>query len=181
MKHLVRAGVFAASLLSGTEYSYEITPIVGYTFPNNDQELRDHTVFGAQIRLNDVYRTFKPEISVIYSDTDRKDEQVGDTDIFRSALNGVYEFEKTDRFTPFLKAGLGYEIMSDHYYDNHNSLFGDAGAGVKIGLTKHIALKLEMMEMVKYNKSNWDANLIYMAGVNFAFGKKQPISTPPRF
>lgn len=154
---------------------------LGYAFPNCDQELSDHTVFGAEIQFNDVNSLFKPELSVIYSDTDRKDERVGDTDIFRSALNGVYEFEKIDRFAPFVKAGLGYEIMSDHCYDNHNSLFGDAGAGVKIGLTKHMMLKLEMIEMVKYNKSNWDTNLLYLAGFNFSFGEKRLTSIPRLF
>lgn len=181
MKHIALAGVLAASLLDAGEYGYEITPVLGYTFPNYDQELCDHTVSGVQLQFNDVYRTFKPEISVIYSDTDRKDEQVGDTDIFRLALNGVYELKTIDRSTLFLKAGVGYEIMSDHYYDNHNSFFGDAGVGVKIGLTKQLALKLEMMEMVKYNKSNWDTNLIYMAGFTYAFGTNPPISTLQRF
>lgn len=61
---------------------------------------------------------------------------------------------------------------SKNYFDssNHNSLFGDAGTGVKIGLIKHMMLKLEMIEMVKYNKSNWDTNLLYLAGFNFSFG-----------
>ena len=101
----------------------------------------------------------------------------GDTNIFRTALNGVYEFEKSNTITPFVKMGAGYETMSNHEYDNHNSGFGDAGAGVKIALADQIAVKLEVIDMVKFNDYNWDNNLLLLAGLNFAFGEKaQPVA-----
>jgi len=171
MKTLAFSALIAASLLGAGEYKYEVTPVIGYTFPDYEQLLQEHTVTGVQMQFNDLYTALKPELMLIYSDTDRYDERVGDTDIFRLALNGVYEFQNYYNVTPFVKAGLGYETMSDHYYDNHNALFGDAAAGVKIGLTKRIGLKFEAMEMLKYNNPDWHNNLIYMGGVNFAFGE----------
>jgi OOP family OmpA-OmpF porin len=170
MKKRVFTYLFVSSLLGASEYRYEIAPTIGYTFPNHDQLLREHTVTGMQMRFNDVKTDVKPEILFLYSDTDRRDEEVGDTDIFRLALHGVYEFQRDGTVLPFVKGGMGYEIMSDHYYDNHNSVFADAGAGIKIRFSKQIALNIEALEMVKYNKANWDVNLLYMAGLSYAFG-----------
>ncbi|MFA5216809.1 outer membrane protein [Sulfuricurvum sp.] len=171
MKKLAFLAFLATSLLSGSDYKYEITPVLGYTFPNHDQELRDHTVTGVQLQFNEVNTPIKPELLFLYSDTDRRDDR-DDVDISRLVLHGVYEFHHINRLTPFMKGGIGYEIMSDHYLDNHNSPFADAGAGLKIGLTDQISLKIEALEMLKYNKANWDLNLLYMLGLNYAFGQK---------
>lgn len=171
MKKTILLYTLVTLLAQGSEYKYEIAPTIGYTFPSHDQFLREHTVTGIQIQYNDVNAAFKPEFLFLYSDTDRRDEEVGDTDITRLALNGVYEFQTDGIVSPFAKAGLGYEIMSDHYYDNHNSLFADGGAGIKIRLSKQVSLKIQALEMLKYNKANWNLDLLYMAGINYAFGQ----------
>ncbi|HEX5670030.1 MAG TPA: outer membrane beta-barrel protein [Sulfuricurvum sp.] len=161
-----------ATVLSASENPYEVAPMIGYTFPNGGQQIRDHTVFAAEVQFNDIGAFVKPELSLMYGDVDRNDERSGDVDIFRSAVNGVYEFQQYySQITPFVKAGIGYETMSDHVYDNQNGFFIDGGVGVKIAITQQIAFKLEAIEMQKYNHSDWDNNLVYMAGVAFAFGE----------
>lgn len=162
---------FTSLLLNGSETSYEITPLIGYTFPNGGQQIRDHTVFAAEGQFNGFNTFLKPEFSLMYGDVDRNDEQVGDIDLFRSAINGVYEFENHHRITPLIKAGLGYEVMSDHHYDNQNGFFLNIGVGVKIALDKKLAFKLEAIEMQKYNASDWENNLVWMAGITLAFGQ----------
>jgi OmpA-OmpF porin, OOP family len=176
MKKLAISSLLAATLLSASNYNYEISPMAGYALPNA-QDLKNNLVYGAEMQFNNVDSIIKPELSVLYSDADYQHE-AGDTDIFRSSLNGVYELSKSNRFTPFLKAGLGYETMSSHQYDNHNSAFADAGAGVKVGITDQIALKLEAIEMLKFNNYNWDNTLLLMAGLNFAFGEKAQPAAP---
>lgn len=143
--------------------------MIGYTFPNGGQEIRDHTIFVAEGQFNNFDTVLKPELSVMYGDVDRNDELVGDIDIFRFALNGVYEFEKIYFITPLIKVGLGYETMSDHIYGNHNGFFVDAGVGMKILLDKNVAFKIEAIEMQKYNHSQWDNNLVYLAGFVITF------------
>ena len=143
--------------------------MIGYTFPNGGQQIRDHTVFAAEVQFNDFDTFIKPELSLMYGDVDRNDELSGDIDIFRTAINSVYEFQKYKGVTAFIKAGLGYETMSDHLYDNANGIFADAGAGVKISLSERIDFKLEAIEMQKYNHSQWDNNLIYLAGFGITF------------
>lgn len=156
-------------LLNASDTSYEITPMIGYTFPNGGQQIRDHTVFVTEGQFNAFETLLKPELSLMYGDVDRNDELVGDIDIFRSAINGVYEFEKYHLITPLIKVGLGYETMSDHIYGNQNGFFVDAGVGIKIAIDKKLAFKFEAIEMQKYNHSDWDNNLVYLAGFSIAF------------
>ncbi|HEX5623498.1 MAG TPA: OmpA family protein [Sulfuricurvum sp.] len=177
MKKTTLSLLLFTALLGANEYNYEISPMVGYAFPNSGQDLKDHGVYGAEMQFNGVDSVIKPELSVLFSDADYENG-AGDTDIFRSALNGVYELQKSNGITPFVKAGLGYETMSEHQYDNHNSLFADVGAGVKISLAEQIALKLEAIQMVKFNDFNWDNNMLLMAGLNFAFGEKAQPAAP---
>ena len=171
MKKIAISALLAAVMLGATDYNYEISPMAGNVSSNNHQELEDQDVYGAEVQFNDLGTFFKPELSVYYSDGTYNGGR-GDTNIFRTALNGVYEFERSNTITPFLKMGAGYEVMSNHEYDNHNGAFGDAGAGVKIALAEQIAVKLEVIDMVKFNNFNWDNNLLLLAGLNFAFGEK---------
>ncbi|MDD5052072.1 MAG: OmpA family protein [Sulfuricurvum sp.] len=176
MKKLAFSALLAATLLGATDYNYEISPMVGYVFPNSAQDLKNHAAYGAEMQFNNVDTLLKPELSVLFSNADYKPAP-GSVDIFRSALNGVYDLKTSNNITPFVKAGLGYETMSNHQYNNHNSVFADAGAGVKVGLSDQIALKLEAIEMLKFNHFNWDNNLLLMAGLDFAFGEKaQPVA-----
>ena len=176
MKKIAFSALLAATLLTASDFNYEISPIAGYAF-SHGQNIKDHGVYGVELQYNDVPSVIKPELSVLFSDADYK-HGAGDTDIFRAALNGVYNLTSSNGITPFVKAGLGYETMSDHQLDNHDSLFGDVGAGVKIALAEQIALKVEAIQMLKFNDFNWGDNLLLMAGLNFAFGEKAAPAIP---
>ena len=179
MKKIVLSALLASAVLSASDYKYEISPMIGYAYSNGIQELRDHTVFAGEMQFNNLFDSaIKPELSLMYSDADRNDELVGDVDIFRSAINGVYEFAHFGPVTPFVKAGAGFESMSDHLYGNHNGFFVDAGAGLKVPLTQQLSLKLEAIEIQKYDHSNWDNTLIVLGGLNFAFGAKAQPAAP---
>lgn len=176
MKKLLFSSLLAATLLGASDYNYEVSPMVGYALPNA-QDLKNHGVYGAEFQYNGVDSLIKPELSVLYSNADYE-QNAGSSNIFRSAVNGVYNLNNINGVTPFVKAGLGYETMSNHQFDNHNSVFADAGAGVKFPVTEQIALKLEAIEMAKFNNFNWDNNLLLMAGLNFAFGEKAQPAAP---
>jgi len=176
MKKLALSGLLAATLVSAAEYNYEISPMAGIAIPNDGQWMKNHGVYGAEMQFNECGTALKPELSFLYSNADYINA-AGSTNIFRSALNGVYELPKSNDITPFVKMGLGYEMMNNHQFDNHNGAFADAGAGVKIGLAEQLALKLEAVKMVKFNNFTFDNNLLLMAGLNFAFGEKpQPVA-----
>jgi len=55
----IALSILIATVLSASEYAYEITPMIGYTFPNGGQQIRDHTVFAAEVQFNDLDAFFK--------------------------------------------------------------------------------------------------------------------------
>ncbi len=181
MKKALFSSLIAASLLGASEYNYELSPVAGYVYTEGNTGVENHPLYGAQFQFNNLGTLLKPEISVLFGNADFENN-MGDTDIVRTAVNGVYEYATNGKLTPFAKVGLGYQYLSDHTYDNHNSLFADAGAGVKIALAKQLALKLEALYLLDFNDYRWDSNLALLAGLNFAFGEKAqprpPVSEP---
>lgn len=172
-KTLLVSTLLASSLLLAQEYNYEVTPVVGYNISEGNLNLKNHSILGGELQFNNLGMPVSPELSVLYSNADF-DPSMGSTNIYRIALNGVYEYKKIAFLTPFAKAGLGYETMSEHQKDatgNEDSPFVDAGLGVKMPITKHIALKLEAVYMLKNNDNRWDNNLAALAGINIAFGE----------
>ena len=162
--------LLAAATLFGSDYKYEVTPVIGYDIAEGNINVENYLTYGAEFQYNS--DTFlKPELSLLYATTDYEDGyEPNDTDVVRLMLNGVHEYGKWGKVVPLAKIGLGYENMSDNYSGNSNSLFADAGVGAKLPLTKRLALKLEAMMMWKFNNYRWDNNFAALAGLNFAFG-----------
>ena len=169
---LLCAGLLLATVTIAKPYDYEITPIVGYNIAEGNLGLKDQALIGGEFQLNNIGMPVSPELSILYANGDYKNSAAG-TNLYRIALNGVYDYEKNSIFTPFVKAGLGYESMSTHQAGNLDSPFIDAGAGAKIAIIKHLALKLEAVYMLKNNNNRWDNNLALLAGVTFSFGDKR--------
>lgn len=172
MKYTIAfSALLAAALLGASDNNYEISAMSGYTIPNDGQFLDDYSTYGVEMQLNSFETPLKPELSVFYSNGDYKYDS-GNTKIFRSALNGVYEFEKGLIATPFFKIGAGYESMSNSAFGNHDGFFADAGVGIKIDLAPQIALKLEAIKMVKSNDGSFNNNLLLMGGLTYSFDQK---------
>lgn len=165
-----------------SDYNYEVTPVVGYNFSENATGLENSTLYGAEFQYNAVDSVIKPELSLLYSNTDYTNSTL-DTGIYRMALNGVYEYDKVGIFTPLAKMGVGYENIDfvNTQRDSHDGAFLDAGVGAKIDLVNDIALKLEAVYMLKDGvDSAMDNNLALLAGINIPFGKKpQPEPVKP--
>jgi OOP family OmpA-OmpF porin len=179
-KLLLIPALLLGSVVMATDYNYEITPLIGYNIAEGNIDLDDYAVFGAEIQYNGLDSIFKPELSIFYSEADYNTGNA-DTNVWRIALNGVYEYDKLGNIIPLAKLGLGYENMSDPYSaqtGNHNSPFVDAGIGAKIPFSDAIALKLEAIYMLKYSDARYDNNLMITAGLNIAFGSKAQEAAP---
>ena len=163
------------SAAMATDYDYEVTPLIGYNIAEGDIDLKDYAIFGGEFQYNGLDSIIKPELSLLYSKADYESPSTKDTNVWRVALNGLYEYDKVGSVIPLAKAGIGYENMSDNYTTttgNANSVFVDAGVGAKISFTDNIALKLEAVYMLKHNNARYDSNLAILAGLNIAFGAK---------
>ena len=175
---LVPALLLSVSAMA-TEYNYEISPVIGYNIAEGNLNLENSAIGGVELQYNGLDSIIKPELSILYSGgvDSQRITPAQDTDITRIGLNGIYELDNISTATPFIKAGLGYETMNQHIDANRDGGFLDAGAGIKVPFTDAIALKLEAIYMLKYNRytagSNFgDSNLAILAGLNFAFGPK---------
>jgi len=177
-KILLIPALLLGSIAIAQDYNYEITPVVGYNIAEGNLKLENQTLYGAELQYNGCNSPFKPELSVLFTDADYENSLIS-TDIYRIALNGVYEYKSFGMIKPLAKVGIGYETIDKHLADNKDSVFANAGIGAKIPFTDAIALKLESVYMLKNNNGRLDSNLALLAGVNFAFGPKaQPTVAP---
>jgi OOP family OmpA-OmpF porin len=184
-KLLLIPALMLGSVAMATDYNYEITPLIGYNIAEGNIDLDDYATFGAELQYNGFDSIIKPELSIFYSKADYNTNKLpsnADAEIWRFALNGVYEYDKIGSIIPLAKAGLGYESMKDGSYTgqtgNTDSAFLDAGIGAKIPFNDMFALKLEAVYMMKYNDARYDNNLAVLAGLNIAFGQKAQKAAP---
>jgi len=177
-KILLIPALLLGTLAFAQDYNYEITPVVGYNIAEGNLNLDNQVLYGAEMQYNGFNSLIKPELSVLYTDADYENSTVT-TDIYRIALNGVYEYKSLGMIKPLAKIGFGYETMDKHLAENKDSAFFNAGIGAKVPFTDAIALKLESVYMLKNNNGRLDSNLALLAGINFAFGPKaQPVAAP---
>lgn len=195
MKKIAFSALLAATLLGASDFNYEVTPVVGYLWNSTSHEVNvnnggatggveDHSVIGVELQSNAFSDLIKPELSLLYG-RNRVTGAADTTGVWSTMLNGVYEFENSSIFTPFAKAGVGYEMYTNSHTNDFDGLLVDAGVGTKVDLTKRIALKLEGLYMYKMNNnagrdgSNGEVhNIAALAGLNFAFGEKVQPAAP---
>lgn len=183
-KLLLIPALFAGTLALANDYNFEFTPQIGYDIVGGSIPLQNFGILGAELQYNGFDFPIKPELSVMYSIADYETipgyADYADTTMIRTALNGVYEFEGFDSFTPLVKAGVGYDNMDDPYAQVQRGLYLDAGAGVKIPFSDDIALKLEAVYLMKANDETYDGNLALLAGITIPFWEKSkaaPVET----
>jgi len=195
MKKIILSTLVAATLVTASDFNYEVTPLAGYLWNTTAEEntannlgamggVQNHVLFGLEMQANELdFMGVKPELSVLYgrdtvnqSDYDTSGKYTG---VLTTMLNGVYEIDTGTLVTPFAKAGLGYEWYTNTHPTDFDGLVLDAGMGLKADLTKHIALKLEGLYMYKMNNSgstdgsNGEVhNVAALAGLTFSFDEK---------
>lgn len=187
MNKIVLSAFLATSVLSASNYNYEISPVAGYLWNSTSNEtnlnnggamggIDNHAIYGVEAQINNISDLIKPEISVLYG-RDRATGAAEKTGIFTTMVNGVYEMDSISALTPFAKAGLGYEMYTNTHPSDFNGLLLDAGVGAKMNITKCLALKLEALYLYKMNNNGVDGsngevhNVAALAGLTFKFGE----------
>ena len=184
---LIPALLSASVAFANPTKKIEISPMIGYDIAEGNLGFEDngYMAYGLEAQFNSKDSTWSPELSVIFSTkgSAQYEELNHGTSVTRVALNAVKTFDAMGSVIPFVKAGFGAEMLGRAGADNVDSLFLDAGAGVKVPFTDALALKVEAIYMDKYNEARYDSNLLVMAGLNFAFGdfaqKPAPVVVKP--
>jgi len=195
MNKITLSALLAATLVSASDFNYEVTPVAGYIWNSTAKEtglhadgamggVENHAVYGVELQANELSLFgIKPELSLLYG-RDTVNQNLINTNgeytgVLTTMLNGVYELDTATAFTPFAKAGLGYQWYTNTHPSDFDGLVLDAGMGLKTDLTKHIALKLEGLYMYKMNNngsvngSNGEVhNIAALAGLTFNFDEK---------
>lgn len=185
MKKFTLSVLLAATLVSASDFNYEVSPMAGYLWnANSDKDvcatggIQDHAIYGLEAQFNILeFAGIKPEVALFYG----QDQLTGrpESHIWTGMVSGVYEIDTNTLLTPFVKAGLGYEAERTALPSGYNGFLVDAGVGTKIDITKYIALKLEGLYMYKKNDGGENAsnghvhNIAALAGLTFNFDEKK--------
>lgn len=164
-----------ASLYAEQMYLYEVSPIIGLIENGTATGMESSYAYGVQLQYNDIDFLIKPELSYIYSPNI---ELHGDDTTVNShllLLNGVYDLEYTALLTPFLKAGAGYQSVSDHHMVNADSFLMSTGAGLKLNIKDQLSIKFETM-VTWHDFSH--SNLLVFGGLDFSFGHEDNTPVP---
>ena len=174
--------LFSSALLFGSltfahNYNYEITPLIGYNVAEGNINVRNYTTYGGELQWNNISPSIKPELFFLYGSSrysSPRSIKGTHTSFTRIGMHGVYDLENFDSFIPFVKAGLGYENLSNPSQSgNFNSAYADAGIGLKVFILPQLALKAEALYMLKNNNNRYDSNLNYLLGITFTFDRNR--------
>ncbi len=162
---------------------YDFSFFLGTVFPDAKTHLDLQQIIGAELQFNDFGSYFIPEVQLLQSlETDYIDYPGGDsapphaydgsTFLTRLAIGGVHDFNiGTPWWIPFFKTGLGYETLNDYrYFKNEDSLFFEAGGGLKYYTSHRFALKVQALYLKKLNTARFDDNVGLFFGFSYELG-----------
>lgn len=192
MKKIVLSSLIAATLVSASDFNYEVTPLAGYLWNQNIAEkgdvhsyvggagrannlmygtggIADHAVFGIEAQANNLEMYgVKPELSVLYG-TDTITGAPRMSKVWTTMVDGVYDINTGTMITPFVKAGVGYEVEYGILDKGWDGFLINTGMGAKVDLSKNVAFKVEGLYFWKDNNGrnlNGVANIGQRAAVN---------------
>ena len=158
------------------EYINEVSLLIGNSENGFNQNIDRSLAYGLQFQYDGLDFPIRPEISFIYSQDISLYEAAANSHTRYVSImgNGVYDIPYTKLLNPYVKAGVGYQSFSDVPKSPLSSSFADAGAGLKLHLSKRWTLKFEVLLTVGKEYTN----LLALGGLNFKFGRKY-VERPP--
>ncbi len=167
---LVAIMLFVAPAFAAQEAGqFTLSPLVGGIVFEGDQQVNDDLAYGLAIGYN-LSRTCTVEAAFFGANPDAEED---DVDLFTYRLDALFHLMPGARFNPYLAAGIGgYDL------DEDGEFMGNYGLGVLYHLTDNIALRGDVRHLLVANESNLDHNLLYTAGLRFAFGGAKKAAEP---
>jgi len=169
---IIGLSLILAGALMASEYSYEISPMIGGVKPEGNLDIDSQKAYGLRFQMNDWNLLgLVPELSFDRTTSTDYDPNVGDTTINRYAFNGLYDFKDfSETVTPYLLLGVGYEDVSDEKLGYDSSAYGNYGAGLKWNVYEDIALRAEVKHLLRTDDGGNE--LYYGIGLSIPFGEK---------
>jgi OOP family OmpA-OmpF porin len=101
--------------------------------------------------------------------------------LFKSSINGIYEFENKTLWTPYILGGVGYEIVSREVkdiFESHPFVQGGLGVNYKFKQGFKAEVEGKMLQIIGGNNENNE--LILNFGMRFPFLKKRENIVKPK-
>jgi len=177
MKILGMSLILAGALLA-SDYSYEVSPMVGGVKAEGNLDIENQKAYGLRFQMNDLnLMGLVPEISFDHTTSTDYENNLGSTYVNRLAFNGLYDCKDfSEKITPYLLAGIGYEDATDELNGYEDSVYGNYGAGVKWKVLDDIALRAEVKHLLRFDDGGNE--LYYGIGLSIPFGKKSADAEP---
>jgi OOP family OmpA-OmpF porin len=165
--------------------SVEVSPLIGYHFFEDRQNLENSPVYGGRIGFNfSKHFGLEGTVELVNSGvldkarTGAKEGQyrspMDKVDLAFYHINAIYHFMPDRRLTPFIVAGLGGVRYSPKISNQDMSTF-DFGVGTKYWLAEHFAIRLDLRDNFVTEVFPFEQgyhNIHASAGIVFAFGGK---------
>ncbi|MEN8147541.1 MAG: OmpA family protein [Campylobacterota bacterium] len=167
MRKLLLSLSCIATLYGEQMYLYEVSSVLGVMENGKSTGMNSSLAYGLQLQYNDIDFFIKPELSYVYSPKIGLHESDATVSAHTLMFNGVYDVEYTALLTPFLKAGAGYQSISNNALVNTDSFLMSTGAGLKLNIKEQFSIKFETL--VTWHDFH-ESNILVFGGLNFSFG-----------
>ena len=170
MKRIVISGL-VASALSASLYGQElyITPTIGKVI-HESSELEKEKIFGVRIGMPYEHEIGIDTLEFAY---DRQNSvgynnSLESTSINRLSFNALKHYNHFGDLTPYGLAGAGCEHIKNDSKDTDNSLFVNAGVGIKYKLQNNMSLMTDIRHLIRLdefdNHTIWNVGLVIPVG-----------------
>jgi OOP family OmpA-OmpF porin len=164
--------LFVPSAFAGqTPGKFTLSPMLGGIAFEGDQQVDDDFAYGLGVGYN---LSMKLALEAAFFGANSEFDDGDDADLFNYRLDVLYNLLSDARIVPYLAAGLGGYIL-----EGDSEFTANYGLGVLYQLTDDIALRGDVRHLMVTDESNLDHNLLYTAGLKFAFGGIRKVAAAP--
>ncbi len=170
---LFLAGGAAAEMRAGAA---SISPMIGGYVFDGEQDVDNALTYGLGIGYNLTERWgVEAAFNYVNADFETGNREMN---VSLGRLDALYHFNVTDRFVPYLAAGVGGINFNPDGAKSDEDALVNYGVGVKYFLTKNIALRGDVRHVISFDETY--SNLLYTAGLSFFFGgEKETVAAAP--
>ena len=151
-----------------------VTPMASAIFPDGSRHLDD--TLGGHVALGRAFEGWNAELGVYGYNADG----FPDTDIWGVAIDLVKPWYTSNRISPYLLAGYGYQKSDPDFGEDESGGAGSLGFGLLTDLKKNgkMALRTEVRQRWDFGADTTYQDLIVNVGLQIPFGGKPEPAAP---
>lgn len=155
---------------------FEVGPFVGYHYFDNKQNLEDSFSYGGRLGYNFTsHLGAEITLGVVDADVDNKSlvglakgqyrSPTNNVDLKYYQVDAIYQFNPTQRLSPFVTAGIGRSLYSPGVMNNDTNTI-NLGIGAKYWVKKDIAVRVDVRAFEEKSFRNYcgTVELVYAFG-----------------